>query len=299
MKKILHKLKSFFDSIPLPGFEGITLLNLFQFLKEVFQKGNFAIRSAAVSFHFFVALFPTLIFLLSLIPYLPIDGVKESLLLLAGDLMPIVIYDIFETTVNELFTRRYNALLSIGFVLSLYYASLGINTLLTAFSQSYQLKLKNGYFKQQLISLGIFLFIIIMFLSAVALSIFGNYLGSQLVSLDVVNYVNFLIDIFKLLLQILLVIFGVAILYHFGNPHTKKFRLINAGTLFATIVIFLATKGLSIYFSNFNVYNKIYGSIGSLLITLVWLNVVSYVLIIGFELYTKASEIKKRYGKRV
>ena len=299
MKKILHKLKSFFDSIPLPGFEGITLLNLFQFLKEVFQKGNFAIRSAAVSFHFFVALFPTLIFLLSLIPYLPIDGVKESLLLLAGDLMPIVIYDIFETTVNELFTRRYNALLSIGFVLSLYYASLGINTLLTAFSQSYQLKLKNGYFKQQLISLGIFLFIIIMFLSAVALSIFGNYLGSQLVSLDVGNYVNFLIDIFKLLLQILLVIFGIAILYHFGNPHTKKFRLINAGTLFATIVIFLATKGLSIYFSNFNVYNKIYGSIGSLLITLVWLNIVSYVLIIGFELYTKASEIKKRYGKRV
>lgn len=299
MKKILHKLKSFFDSIPLPGFEGITLLNLFQFLKEVFQKGNFAIRSAAVSFHFFVALFPTLIFLLSLIPYLPIVGVKESLLILAGDLMPIVIYDIFETTVNELFTRRYNALLSIGFVLSLYYASLGINTLLTAFSQSYQLKLKNGYFKQQLISLGIFLFIIIMFLSAVALSIFGNYLGSQLVSLDVGNYVNFLIDIFKLLLQILLVIFGIAILYHFGNPHTKKFRLINAGTLFATIVIFLATKGLSIYFSNFNVYNKIYGSIGSLLITLVWLNIVSYVLIIGFELYTKASEIKKRYGIRV
>ena len=299
VKTILSNFKRFFDSIPLPGFEGITLLNLFQFLKEVFQKGNFAIRSAAVSFHFFVALFPTLIFLLSLIPYLPIDGVKESLLLLAGDLMPIVIYDIFETTVNELFTRRYNALLSIGFVLSLYYASLGINTLLTAFSQSYQLKLKNGYFKQQLISLGIFLFIIIMFLSAVALSIFGNYLGSQLVSLDVGNYVNFLIDIFKLLLQILLVIFGIAILYHFGNPHTKKFRLINAGTLFATIVIFLATKGLSIYFSNFNVYNKIYGSIGSLLITLVWLNIVSYVLIIGFELYTKASEIKKRYGKRV
>ena len=299
VKIILSNFKRFFDSIPLPGFEGITLLNLFQFLKEVFQKGNFAIRSAAVSFHFFVALFPTLIFLLSLIPYLPIDGVKESLLLLAGDLMPIVIYDIFETTVNELFTRRYNALLSIGFVLSLYYASLGINTLLTAFSQSYQLKLKNGYFKQQLISLGIFLFIIIMFLSAVALSIFGNYLGSQLVSLDVGNYVNFLIDIFKLLLQILLVIFGIAILYHFGNPHTKKFRLINAGTLFATIVIFLATKGLSIYFSNFNVYNKIYGSIGSLLITLVWLNLVSYVLIIGFELYTKASEIKKRYGKRV
>ena len=105
-----------------------------------------------------------------------------------------------------------------------------------------------------------------------------------------------LLDVFQILLQILFVIFGIAILYHFGNPHTRKFKLINAGTLFATIVIFLATKGLSFYFSNFNVYNKIYGSIGSLLICLVWLNVVSYVLIIGFELYTKASEIKKRYS---
>ncbi|MDC2982340.1 YihY/virulence factor BrkB family protein [Bacteroidota bacterium] len=292
MKKVVHKLKSNLDQIPLPGFEGITVLNLFQFLKEVFQKGNFALRSAAVSFRFFIALFPTLIFLLSLIPYLPINGVKENLLIMSAELMPTVIYDVFESTVNGLFTRRYNALLSIGFVLSIYYASSGINTLLTAFSQSYQIKLQNSYIKQQILSLGIFLLIILIFLSAIALSIFGNYLASHLQNSGIV----FLLDVFQILLQILFVIFGIAILYHFGNPHTHKFKLINAGTLFATIVVFLATKGLSFYFSNFNVYNKIYGSIGSLLISLIWLNVVSYVLIIGFELYTKASEIKKRYS---
>ena len=221
-----------------------------------------------------------------------IDGVKENLLVMSAELMPAVIYDVFESTVNGLFSRRYNALLSIGFILSLYYASSGINTLLTAFSQSYQIKLKNSYIKQQILSLSIFLLIILIFLSAIALSIFGNYLASHLQSSGIV----FLLDVFQILLQILFVIFGIAILYHFGNPHTHKFKLINAGTLFATIVIFLATKGLSFYFSNFNVYNKIYGSIGSLLISLIWLNVVSYVLIIGFELYTKASEIKKRYS---
>ena len=291
LKSVFLKLKEFLDQIPLPGFEGITVLNLFQFLKEVFQKGNFALRSAAVSFRFFIALFPTLIFLLSLIPYLPIDGVKENLLIMSAELMPAVIYDVFESTVNGLFTRRYNALLSIGFVLSIYYASSGINTLLTAFSQSYQIKLQNSYIKQQILSLGIFLLIILIFLSAIALSIFGNYLASHLQNSGIV----FLLDVFQILLQILFVIFGIAILYHFGNPHTHKFKLINAGTLFATIVVFLATKGLSFYFSNFNVYNKIYGSIGSLLISLIWLNVVSYVLIIGFELYTKASEIKKKY----
>ena len=292
LKSVFSNLKEFLDQIPLPGFEGITVLNLFQFLKEVFQKGNFALRSAAVSFRFFIALFPTLIFLLSLIPYLPIDGVKENLLVMSAELMPTVIYGVFETTVNGLFTRRYNALLSIGFVLSIYYASSGINTLLTAFSQSYQIKLQNSYIKQQILSLGIFLLIILIFLSAIALSIFGNYLASHLQSSGIV----FLLDVFQILLQVLFVTFGIAILYHYGNPHTHKFKLINAGNLFATIVIFLATKGLSFYFSNFNVYNKIYGSIGSLLISLIWLNVVSYVLIIGFELYTKASEIKKRYS---
>ena len=291
MKKVVQKFKSNLDQIPLPGFEGITILNLFQFLKEVFQKGNFALRSAAVSFRFFIALFPTLIFLLSLIPYLPIDGVKENLLVISAELMPTVIYDVFESTVNDLFTRRYSALLSIGFFLSLYYASSGINTLLTAFSQSYQIKLQNSYLKQQILSLGIFLLIILIFLSAIALSILGNYLTSQWQSTEV----EYLVGVFQIFLQILFVIIGIAILYHFGNPQTHNFKLINAGTLFATIVIFLATKGLSFYFSNFNVYNKIYGSIGSLLISLIWLNVVSYVLIIGFELYTKAREIKKRY----
>ena len=78
LKNVFYNLKKFLDQIPLPGFEGISILNLFQFLKEVFQKGNFALRSAAVSFRFFIALFPTLIFLLSLIPYLPIEGEKDN-----------------------------------------------------------------------------------------------------------------------------------------------------------------------------------------------------------------------------
>ena len=232
MKKVVQKFKSNVDQIP-PGFEGITILNLFQFLKKSFKR-KFCVKNAAVSFRFFIALFPTLIFLLSLIPYLPIDGIKENLLVMSAELMPAVIYDVFESTVNDLFTRRYNALLSIGFLLSLYYASSGISTLLTAFSQSYQIKLQNSYVKQQVLSLGIFLLIILIFLSAIALSIFSNYLASHLQSSGII----ILLDVFQIILQILFVIFGIAILYHYGNPHTHKFKLINAGTLFATTVYF-------------------------------------------------------------
>ena len=156
LKKSSKKVQEYLDKIPLPGFEGITILNLFQFLIEVFQKGNFAIRSAAVSFRFFAAIFPTLIFLLSLIPYLPIEGVHDRILVLAGNMMPNVIYDVFESTVNELFTRKYNALLSVGFILSIYYAiMMEINILMKHMKKEFvcSLQIKNQILHIQMLDI--------------------------------------------------------------------------------------------------------------------------------------------------
>ena len=294
INNLINRIKIILDRVSLPSFEGITLLNLFQFFKEVFSEGNFAIRSAAVSFHFFVAIFPTLIFLLSLIPYFPIDGIHEKILLMAENMMPTTIYGVFENTVNELFTRKHNTLLSVGFLLSLYYASSGVNTLLTAFSQSYQLKLKNNYLKQQLLSLAIFVVIILISITAAAVSIVSEQIHSYMGSIGSSVLIKFIFGLFHYLLELTMVLTAIGILFHFGNPNSKKFKLINVGSLFSTLVILMATWGLSIYFSNFNVYNKIYGSIGSLLIALVWINVVSYVLIIGFELYTKTGTLKNQ-----
>ena len=174
MSIFIDKLKNFTDLIPLPGFKGISIFDLLKFLKEVFSKGNFAIRSAAVSFHFFVGIFPTLIFLVSLIPYLPIDGLQENIFVQMQLILPDMIYHLFESTLQELFTKRYSVLLSIGFLLSIYYASQGINTLLIAFNQSYQVELDRHPIKQRLLSLGVFLIMITLFLAAVSLSVFEN-----------------------------------------------------------------------------------------------------------------------------
>ncbi len=294
MKQLIEKTKLFLNKIPLPGFKGISILYLLQFLKEVFSKGNFAIRSAAVSFHFFVAIFPTLIFLVSLLPYLPIDGLQANLFIQMKLMLPDMIYSVFESTVKELFTRRYSVLLSVGFILSIFYASQGINTLLIAFNQSYQIELARHPIKQRLISLAVFFIMMLLFLVALSISIFGKAL---LIYFDFDTSQQLIKGIFNLLnfsTILIMVMLGISILYHYGYPEVKKFQFINPGTTFSTLVILLATWGLSIYFSNFNVYNKIYGSIGSLLIALVWINTVSYVLIIGFELFTKADQIKNK-----
>ena len=106
---------------------------------------------------------------------------------------------------------------------------------------------------------------------------------------------EYLFKLINFTIEIILVMLGIGILFHFGNPSSSKFRFVNAGTIITSLVILLASSGLSIYFNNFNYYNKVYGSIGSLLIALVWLNVVSYVIIIGFELYAKIDEIKNNF----
>ena len=280
-----------------PGFEGITFLNLFQFVKEIFLKGNFAIRSAAVSFHLFVGIFPTLIFFLSLIPFLPFDGIKQYILDFSQDILPDIIYQKFENTINDLIVKRFKGLLSIGFILTFYYASLGINTLFTAFSQSYQIKLRNHYFKQQFLSLFVFICILILFILATLISHLNEEIFTSIFAFESNLFLEYIFKLINITIEIILVMLGIGILFHFGNPSSTKFRLINAGIITTSLIIFLASLVLSIYFNNFNYYNKIYGSIGSLLIALVWLNVVSYVIIIGFELYAKIDDIKSKFRK--
>ena len=240
-----------------------------------------------------MGIFPTLIFLLSLIPFLPVNGFQDYIINFSENLLPEILHAKLKNTIDELFFNRYKGLVSIGFILSLYYASLGINTLFTAFSQSYQIKLKNNYFKQQLLSLFVFMSILFLFILATLIS----HLNEEIFRFLFSSESTFFYQIVNFLIQIILVMLGISFLFHFGNPKSGKFKLINAGTVFSTFVIIVASAGLSFYFKHFNVYNKIYGSIGSLLITLVWLNVVSYVLMIGFELYAKIDEIKNKFSK--
>jgi len=303
-KSIFLKFKNYLNKIFIPGhksfhpgFEGITFLNLFQFVKEIFLNGNFAIRSAAVSFHLFVGIFPTLIFFLSLIPFLPFEGIQQYILNFSHDILPEIIYDKFEKTLNDLIVKRFKGLLSIGFILSLYYASLGINTLFTAFSQSYQIKLKNNYFKQQLLSLFVFICILILFVLATLIANLNEEIFTSIFPFKSSILFEYVFKLINFITEMLLVILGIGILFHFGNPSSSKFRLVNAGTIITSLVILIASSGLSIYFNNFNYYNKVYGSIGSLLIALIWLNIVSYVIVIGFELYAKIDRIKNKYSK--
>lgn len=281
--------------IRLPGFEGMTLYDTILFLFESFQKAQYGTRSAAISFKFFTAIFPSLVFLLSLIPYIPIDDFQEDMLIYLSEALPNNAFSLVEGTVNDLITKKHNVLLSIGFLFSLYYASNGLHALLSSFNDSYQIEVKRNPIKQRLISFGGFAVVTLFIIIVISTLIIGDIAIKSLFQGGLSQIGNILFHLTRWSIIIGGTIFSVSTLYNIGNPERKKWKFFSAGATLATIIIIIASKGLIFYFDNFGKYNELYGSIGSLLIVLIWIQTISYILLVGFELSTRTnSQLSKQ-----
>ena len=298
LKKLLYFLKNnkfskqltaWSKKIILPGFEGMTLYVTLHFLFESFSKSQYGIRSSAISFKFFMALFPGIIFFLSLIPYIPIENFQSNLLEGLNNLLPKDVYALIENTINDLINHKHSGVLSIGFFLSLYFASNGINTMLTAFNSSHQLQLKRKPIRQRLISLGIFGIISALFIIALSAIMLGEYFAYNKDYQSLGFMIRTGYQFLKWGIIIISLILAISTLYNIGNTERTEWKFISAGATLSTIIIIIASYGLTFFFANFGKYNELYGSIGSLLMILIWVNVASYIMLVGFELSARGN----------
>lgn len=287
---VFRKFRQATKRIKPPGFEGISLYGIFVFLIDSFKKGNYSIRAAAISFRFFIALFPTLLVFLSLIPRIPIPGFQEELLQNIQNILPAGSYQFIESTVEDLLLKKHDVMMSVGFVLAFYFASEGMNALLSGFDRSYQLSTHRNPFVKRLVAFWLLIVFMVVVTLAVSILIISEQLLFPLIS-DAHYLITGAFDLVKWIVVIFVFITGVSFLYNTGNPGRKKWKLISAGATLATTVIILASIGLKYYISNFSAYNELYGSIASLIILMIWINISSLVLLIGFELY---ANIEKR-----
>jgi len=284
------------ENIQPPGFEGLSIYDLVLFLLRSFKEGNYSIRSAAISFNLILAIFPLLLVILALIPYLPIDGFQASVLAELIGVVPSDMRPFLVPTLEDLVLQKHYFVLSIGFVLTVYYASNSINTILSSFNSSFQIELKRHPIKQRLIALSLSLVWALLSLGAIVLIILGEELIQLInnsLSLDH-TAAYYLGHGIKWIIVFFMLILGITVLYNFGNPEVKKFKFVSAGSSLAALVIILASIGFIAYATNFGNYNELYGSLGSLIVLLVWVNLCSRILLIGFELTTKIGQIKKQ-----
>ena len=289
-------LKNFLNSIKLPGFNGFSLYDLFEMYFLGLLKGALTARAGSISFSFFMAIFPFLLFILNLIPFIPIDNFDSILL----NFIEILVPSNSETFFSEIFLDIQNkprgGLLSSVFLLSIILTSNGVSAIFASFEESYHIELSRNFFKQYLYSMGVAILLALTLLIAVIVAVyFEIYIFSNIKEL-LQNTVDW-IRLGQSFFYIILTYFSVSILYYFGTIEGRKSSFFSPGAVMTTILIMITTWGFGIYIDNFSTYNQLYGSIGALLIFMlyIWLN--SNVLLLGFELNATIMRLKNRSKK--
>ncbi|GLB53759.1 hypothetical protein NBRC110019_28000 [Neptunitalea chrysea] len=296
---VLRTIVSLLKKVKIKALEGISLYDVLEMYILGIAKGALSYRAAAISYSFFIAIFPFLLFLMNLIPYVPVEDFQHNFLAFIESLLPPKTANFFDPVFEDIANRKRGGLLSSVFVLSIFLMANGINAIFGGFENSYHLKEKRNYFRQYLMAVMVALMLSFLFLSFVAVFIYfevdlETYVVQNLTDYGYVSSDEIGVTIVKVLLFIVITYLSMSILYYFGTVDGKESRFFSPGALFTTILIVVTTYLFGIYIENFNNYNELYGSIGALLIFMlyIWLN--SNLLLLGYELNASLKSLKNK-----
>lgn len=294
MKK-KNKFISFIRKLILPGFKGIPLYDVIVFFIKGLSKGFITSRAAAISFSEFLAVFPAIIFIFTLIPYIPINNFQNSLLELIKNFTPTETYNVVRDTIEDIIQRPRGGLLSVGFILTLYFSTNGVNSIIEAFNNTSHTIETRSSVKQYLVALLLVIIISILVILAIALISLGDYLIKLLILYKIIpgGLTYYLLLFSKWIVIIALFFFAVSFLYFFAPAKKNKFNFISPGSSLSTILFILTTLCFNWYLSHFSQYNKLYGSIGTVMVIMLWFYLSSIILLIGFELNASIAGLKK------
>ena len=277
------------------GFSGLSIYDVTLFFIEGLKKGAITTRASSLAFNFFLAFFPSIIVFFTLIPYIPIEGLQEKLMELISIILPPSTNEITFSTLEDIINNPRGGLLSIGFILALYFSTNGINSLIEAFNASYHVNEIRSLIKQKILSLALTILLSIILITTIGLIMFGEILVNYLINIKLLSSNSASLILYgKWIIMIIMFLFGISILFHVGPSIKSKWKLFSPGSIFATIFIITTSLLFNYYINHFSQYNKIYGSIGTLMIILIWMYLNSIILLTGFELNASISNAKRK-----
>ena len=269
------------------GFRGVSLYEALVQISEETNLTNIVNRANSIAYSLFLSLFPTIIFIFALLPLLPVAidftaALKER----TKDIIPYTAHKYIFDIVNDIVLIKRQGLLSLGAILALYFSSNGMLTLMGGFDKTYSgVFKKRNFIVQRLWAISLTVLLTLLLIIALSLPVLEGYFVSFIDTyFDLPGYVNDILTFIMWLATIFIIYTGIAIIYKFGPSMYRKTKFFNIGAFFATFFTIVLSKLFSIYINNFGSFNELYGSIGALMVLLIWIQLNSMILLIGFEI---------------
>ena len=289
IRNLVHLLKR----IKLPWLQGLSLYDLLELYGLGIVESALTYHASAIAFSFFMALFPFALFILNLIPYIPIAGFQEDFLLFVKDGVPPNTYDAIYKIITDILNNSHSGLVSYGFLLSILLMANGLNGILGGFETCRHVLVKRGFVRQYLVSLGMSLVLAFLLIVTVAIIVVFEVVIQKTVFSDQVQ----LIVLGRYAFIILMILITTSILFKFGTKHDKNRAFISIGSVFTTILILIDSYAFGIWVIKFSQYNELYGSIGTLLILMFYIWINCMILLLGFELNATINKLKVKKSK--
>lgn len=286
LKSKIIKFKEKAKIISLPGFDKVPIYDVIAFFISGAKNGYLATRASAIAFNFALAIFPTMLFLFTLIPFIPVENLQIELLRLIQEFLPKNAFQYFESTLVSVVTVKKIGIFSFGAFASLIFSTNAVHALIQAFNNTYHTIDTRNWTAIRAVSTFLVFMIFILIATSVILIAFGQFVMTKLVEMEILkmNVIYYLIYFAKWVVVIALFFFSISFLYYYAPAKKSKWKFISAGSTVATILALLTSLGFSYFVNNFGQYNKLYGSIGTIMVVLLWLYFNSFALILGFEL---------------
>ena len=270
-----------------PGFNNVPVYDIISFLIKELKADNLTTRANSVAFNFFLSLFPLIIFVLPLVAQMPFaNNFWEDLQNPIADILPNHARNYIIDMIGEIRREGQYGLQSVGFILAIFFASSGMLTLMYGFDKSYELSFKSrNYFYKRWIALVLTTLVAVLFILSVVFIILGEQIvGNLLDRLHLTTYGSIGIFISRWLILFISFYSVISLIYRYGPSLLRPLKLINPGAILATTISIFSSVVFSYFVNTFGRYNEIYGSIGALIVILIWLQINAFILLAGFEL---------------
>lgn len=256
--------------------------NFFSYLVYRIGKDDASGLAAQMTYHFVLAMFPMLIFLLTLLPVFNIDQSRITDMLSSA---PSETSSIIKSVIGDVTKNSSGGLLSVGLILAIWSASNGMTAIMNSFNVAYDVEDSRNGILLKLLSVVFTIVMGFVFLIAMALPTLGSAISHYLFGpLGLDSQIKWIFTLLRVVLPLIIILLLFIVLYSVAPNVKTKFRSVLPGAIFTSVIWLLGSFAFGWYISNFGNYSKTYGSIAGIIILLIWLYLTSFIIIIGAEI---------------